>query len=1480
MENHSPPGSPNPSPASELVTLADSILRDCMAESSLANLNTAIYLLAQVWVGNSTRNSQHLKLLSTALLTRFSYSSQWTDVKIAGAVCMFLTGLKSDVAMLQDYLSEELQLDPWQADENPAAIVTLAGNILADFHQSINLSSLDTVIVLYKEALSAQDSLGPDALKTLRQVTNAHLMHSRATGDMEDVQESISLLRQLYMAHPNQVSCLCAALLSEVRITNVLEASVLIQETSKLDTDGVELGQDGAEFLVVFQQAGHDSNLDMAISTLETAAALVTWGHEHQASIIGNLGAALHARSKTRGNPEDLYRAIGLWREELDLRPAPHPNRYMSLNHLANGLHQQYETRGDPADLDSAIGLHSEALDLCPTSDTDRSMFVNNLGIVLYRRFQTRGDAADLDKAIGMHLEALDSYPAPHPHRGSCLNDLARVIYKRFQMRGDTGDLDTAIVLHSEALDLRPAPHPNRGSSLTNLANVLHRRFETKGHSEDLDNAIRLHREVLDLCPSPHPDRGTCLSNLATVLDERFTVRGDVEDLDSAIVMLHEAVELCQAPHPDHDKFLNNLAGVLCERFTTRGDPKDLDHAINLHRKALDLRPAPHPKRDSSLTNVALVLSERFKTRGGAGDLDDAIELYCEALDLHPVPHPDRGMSLNNLANAFRYRFEIRGDPGDLENAILLHREALDLCPAPHPNRDTSLTNLASVLHERFHTRGNIGDLESLIGLYREALDLHPTPHSSRGGSLQALAGAFQERFQTRGAPQDLENAILLHREALDLLPTPHPERGSCLTNLAGALWQRFQTSGDAEDLDSAILLQDEALDLHPAPHPTRGDSLTILAHVLDARFRTTGSTADLDKAIELYCEALDLRPDPHRSRGSSLMNLGQTMIKKYDNCLDLNILHQAVVKFHEGSAYLVSPVSLRCRTSATWALEADKRNHDSALEAYETFVELLPQQAMLGLDIHSRQKALTLNSNIGLVSDAAACAARNNSIGKAIEFLEAGRSVFWSQALQLHTSLDELQSAHPELATRISDISKQLELGSHRDVASIRILPAVHKDHMTVDKEDARYRKMNSEWIQALEEVRQQPGFQRFLRPKLIKELKAAAIHGPIVILNASRSICTAFVVDLSGDVQSISLEGMTQERAESLVHLLHALLSRSSVQIIQTISKIPARDASTTFPTLQQRLDGRVENSKNLDPDKIFGWLLGEIWALIVQPVFHALELKKSSNPSRLWWCPTGLLTFLPIHAAGIYAELGTDCVSDYVVSSYTPTLTSLLDLSTQTPSVFKMTAVIQPETPMLPSLPATKDELTKIREKVPQKWLTSLGDTPPATVDDVLQHLRESSLVHFACHGTQDQRNPLETCLHLTDGRLKVSELMRGKSQNKSMSLAFLSACETAKGDETVPDEAMHLAATLLFAGFRGVVATMWTMADPDGPTIAEMFYQHLFKGCDADADPPILPDLTKAAEALHIAVKNLREDPEVSFSRWVPFVHYGL
>ncbi|KAJ7211511.1 CHAT domain-containing protein, partial [Mycena rebaudengoi] len=95
-----------------------------------------------------------------------------------------------------------------------------------------------------------------------------------------------------------------------------------------------------------------------------------------------------------------------------------------------------------------------------------------------------------------------------------------------------------------------------------------------------------------------------------------------------------------------------------------------------------------------------------------------------------------------------------------------------------------------------------------------------------------------------------------------------------------------------------------------------------------------------------------------------------------------------------------------------------------------------------------------------------------------------------------------------------------------------------------------------------------------------------------------------------------------------------------------------------------------------------------------------------------------------------------------------------------------------------------------------------------------ETVMHHLHNSSVIHFACHGTQNFGNPLNSGLILSDGHLDMAWIMCiPPKQKPDMKLAVLSACETAKGDVKMPDEAMHLAASLLFTGFGGVVATMW-------------------------------------------------------------------
>ena len=173
-------------------------------------------------------------------------------------------------------------------------------------------------------------------------------------------------------------------------------------------------------------------------------------------------------------------------------------------------------------------------------------------------------------------------------------------------------------------------------------------------------------------------------------------------------------------------------------------------------------------------------------------------------------------------------------------------------------------------------------------------------------------------------------------------------------------------------------------------------------------------------------------------------------------------------------------------------------------------------------------------------------------------------------------------------------------------------------------------------------------------------------------------------------------------------------------------------------------------------------------------------------------------------------MYDTQEPECLSDYVVSSYTPTISALLRDAPLPPSPIKMVVVIQPE------LPYTVDELERIEARVPvtksQVPAMELVRLVSGTVEEVTSHLPTTSIVHFACHGTQNAHKPLESALLLQGRRpFTVHRIMQQSSPNAM--LAFLAACQTAMGDKNLPDEVIHLGSTLLFSGFPGVVATMW-------------------------------------------------------------------
>jgi CHAT domain-containing protein len=149
-------------------------------------------------------------------------------------------------------------------------------------------------------------------------------------------------------------------------------------------------------------------------------------------------------------------------------------------------------------------------------------------------------------------------------------------------------------------------------------------------------------------------------------------------------------------------------------------------------------------------------------------------------------------------------------------------------------------------------------------------------------------------------------------------------------------------------------------------------------------------------------------------------------------------------------------------------------------------------------------------------------------------------------------------------------------------------------------------------------------------------------------------------------------------------------------------------------------------------------------------------------------------------------------------------------------------------------------------------------------------VTKAISDSNWVHLACHGSQRQDEPTKSGLSLEDGRLTLEEII--KLDLPHAEFAFLSACQTTTGEETLSDEAVHIAGGMLLAGYRGVVATMWSIQDDLAPEVADEFYRRMMEGEGR-------PDSRKAAEALHYSIQRLRRKG-VPLTSWIPFVHLGM
>ncbi|KAF8132353.1 TPR-like protein [Boletus edulis] len=1203
-----------------------------------------------------------------------------------------------------------------------------------------------------------------------------------------------------------------------------------------------------------------------------------------------NHGHSALSRYRKHGEKRDLERSVAEFERALNICPVDHPCRAAAQSNLAMAKFILCQVEDMIASLEIPIRLYRDALAARPVGHTDRPSTLVQLAAVHLARFEKEREDVDgarvealLHEAMGLSSTDSDDNRAvslmlqlyaghrsgPDHTRGQLSVDsdsssrlidedpwtLNVQLLKRFERHGDLADLQRAITLLQQLVRSVSVSDDGYRIGLGNLGTALWLRFERLGELRDLEDAVSTQRDVVHLTPDGHPDKPGRLNNLGNSFRVRFKRLGELRDLEDAISTHRDAVHLTPNGHPAKPRCLNNLGLSFRARFKRLGELRDLEDAISTHRDAVQLIPDGHPDKPACLNNLGLSFITRFERLGELRDLEDAISTQTDIVHLTPDGHPGKPGRLNNLGNSFITRFERLGQLRDLENAISTHREAVHLTPDGHPNKPGRLNNLGNSFRARFECLGELGDLEDAISTKRDAVHLTPDGHTDKPTCLNNLGLSFITRFERLGELRDLEDAISTQRDAVHLTPDGHPDKPGRLNNLGLSFTSRFERLGELRDLEDAISTHRDAVQLTPDGHPDKPGYLNNLGNSFITRFERLRELRALENAILTQRDAIHLTPDGHPDKPGRLNNLGLSFSARFERLGELRDLEHAISLYSHAASVPIGPITVRFRASRNWISCARRIRHPSLLRAHSIAINLLPRLAWIGLSLTHRYAELKGGADV--VREAAAAALDSGFPELAVEWLEQGRSIVWGELLQLRGSYEQLSSAHPDHTRRLRELSAALDdAGATREkylsTFSESADDPMHRATQTLQQVADAHRTLAIERDKLLEDIRRLPGFNRFLLPKDFSQLRASAHSGPVVVLNAAERRCDALIVLADVDhVIHVPLTNFTFQRSTDLQGILKSFLRHAEVERTGQV----------------ERWDCGTWES-----------FLSPLWKCVVEPVMDALAFSTPGELSRIFWCPTGPFVFLPIHAAGLYDvkySAPGHKVFDFVVSSYVPTLSILApsrNIHVAHDDDLRLLVVHQPPTDGQSRLPGVHTELEHIKEIIRNSASASFLGSSVGTVEEVLGLMKEADWVHFACHGIQDAKNPTDSGLCLAnERRLKISDII-GLSRSRG-GLAFLSACQTATGDEGLSDEAIHIAAGMLFAGYAGVIGTMWSISDKLAPIVARDVYEHLFRNGTR-------PDYREAARALHEAIGRLRESGEVSFNEWVPFIHVGL
>ena len=599
----------------------------------------------------------------------------------------------------------------------------------------------------------------------------------------------------------------------------------------------------------------------------------------------------------------------------------------------------------------------------------------------------------DIDKAI-LHLTEAVLLPLPPLVDSnlckfvlSCFFQLARSLFTRFHRTSQPEDLKYSVdyfrhLYHSD-LVLDPVGVPRRKIIIA-FVKALGTRVELEVCSATVTQTFG---EMVAVCSEllliSNISRDDLVDSIFILMDSFPTALDSdhLEAIDQFVELIREAIPRCP---PGSHRVSYALAQILTTRTIMKSLIEDSQEAITLFDKiaaSQSLGDEMDPSRSDALHWAAIVAYFQFALYQNLENLEEAISRVRTAFaDSSLEDIPELTWYLEKLMKAREEYFLLTEHPQMVSSGPEQKAASSSLQQMSSPDEGWIGWDATWDVQ----TACSMTTIERQIQLLQDLISSALPGMVDHWKYLEALADWYKAKFKHTDDTTDLEKSIEWRKIALASAPTNDWLMSLRLDSLAFNLLLASFHNHSISFLEELISLLHYILKLQGTQGWRATSALRILRHGLIKRFLMLRHQEDLDEAVLLLQMSID------------------------DKCT-------------------IPPDKLR--DACIWAYFAQKFRHPSVSTAYETTMSWIQTSLLFAPTLHTQHAHLVAAKEANKIPlQYASHQVQTGCLEEAVQTLERGRTLLWSEMRGLRTSIDELSSAHPALATKLTIINQDIE--------------------------------------------------------------------------------------------------------------------------------------------------------------------------------------------------------------------------------------------------------------------------------------------------------------------------------------------------------------------------------------------------------------------------------------------------------------------